>query len=195
MALDVSILTQEFLKLMDPATPGFVGYPTDIATAATNWANAYNNYAVRATDVSGDLVVSANMAGFITDLLTNLPDSVTGTIPLAANAFDLAFIKYWLGATFATGIIPLGGIGGTGLFSLEVSSVCTGVTAGTLSGFLQTEFSVFSSDAATKALALATCFHSATITAVQVLIMGLDTTPPPPAGTGPLPITNFGLVS
>jgi hypothetical protein len=194
MSLDVTVLSSELIKLFDANAAGFVGYPTTKAQVAANWANAYDTYARSAVDTSGDALVTANKAGFITALQSNLPTYTTGTIALGAQAFDLALVAYWTAAIFAIGALPISGspcpnIGGTTVFSAEISSVVSAVTPSILSGLLLTEFGNITTGttAQEKADSIAQAFHTATTTAVNVLIIGIDTTPPP---AGPLPIMN-----
>jgi len=190
MALAQATLAEELTKLFDSSDPNFVGYPANLGAAASNWGNAYNTYASTAVDVSGDSLVSANAASFVSALQSGLESSSDATA--AANAFDAAFVAYWTGAVFSIGFSPTPAsacpsVGGTGLWSSEISSVVSAVTASTLTNLLVTEFAILGGSAASKADSLATAFHSATTTAVFVLITGLDTTPTP---AGPLPITN-----
>jgi hypothetical protein len=184
-------LASEFLKLVDSASPSFSGFPSSKADATTNWAQAYNTYALSAQDASEDLVASVSLPGMISTLLAQLPDSATGTPDLAAAAFDSAFVQYWTGAIFAVGIPPTGlgacpNAGGTSVFSSEISSVVTAVTANVLKDLLLPIFNSIN-DGIVASQLLATAFHTATTSAVIVLITGLDTTPAP---AGPLPITN-----
>lgn len=184
-------LATEFLKLVDSSSPTFSGFPATKADAITNWANAYNTYALQAQDASEDIVSTVNLPAMIATLTAMLPEPASGTPDLAAAAFDAAFVQYWTGGVFAVGIPPTGlgacpNVGGTLTFSSETSSVVTTVTADILKNLL---LDVFTStkDGATAATALASAFHNATISAVIVLITGLDTTAAP---AGPLPITN-----
>lgn len=193
MALVSANLASEFAKMMDPNNPAFISHPATKLDAATNFGNAYNTYALAAQDASTDLVVTTNLAGFIATLAAQLPDSTAGTAALAAAAFDAAFVQYWTGAVFAVGIPPTGigacpNAGGTLIFSAEVSSVVVTVSAGVLQNLLLPIFSTTgSADGNAQAILIADAFHSATTSAVIVLITGLDTTPAP---AGPLPITN-----
>ncbi len=193
MALSLTTLANELLKLFDVNSTSFVGWPTTVAQVATNWANAYDTYAKQAVDASGDSVAIANAASFKSTLQANLPTYATGTAALAAQAFDLAFISYWTGATFVLGKLPTSGspclnLGGTTIFSAEISSAVSVVTPGELSAALLTRFTdkaVYT--AQQKANSIAQALHIATTTAVTVLITGIDTTPPP---AGPIPILN-----
>jgi hypothetical protein len=199
MALDQTVLTNEILKLIDPTCEGFVAYPETREDAITNWANAYNTYAVAAMDVSGDVLLTSNLAGFTSTLLSLIPTIPPGgSILEAANAFDTAFITYWAGATFNILIpppppndVPIPPAINNGIFGLEATSIVTTVTAGVLSANLQQEFAIISSDTATKAAGLASAFHAATTSAVIATIVGVDTTPTP---AGPYPITNTNTI-
>ena len=160
--------------------------------AENKWARAYHGYAGEAEDVSGDTIVTANMAGF-RGALTLF--SAGATAALTARRFESAFVSYWTGGVFGIGkliLSPPGGcpnVGGNGTWGSEVTSVVMTVVPNVLFSLLFREFQlVRSSDtAASKASAIARAFHRATTTAVKVLITGVDTTPAP---TGPLPITN-----
>lgn len=190
MALSQPTLKAEFLKLMDQDDPNFVGWPATQLQGVHNWCNAYNAYAMHATDVSGDTVFTTNLAGMISTLAANMPDPATGTPAAGAAAFDLAFIAYWAGAIFSVGILPViplvcPNLGGTTIFSVETTSVVVTVAPDTLKNLLAPELLILSNDADVKADAFATIFHTATTTAVTALITGLDTTAPVP-----LPITN-----
>lgn len=189
--LSAATLKTELLKIFDQANPGFLGFPGTVADAASNWANAYNTYAMSATTINGGTVVTTNQAGFTAILSAQLPDGNTGTIVTAANAFDAAFCAYWTGGVFTPGGLPLVGVGGTGIFSIIISSIVVAVTTGVLSTNLQLAFGTIQSDADAAATAISNAFHAATIAAVSVLISGLDTTPPPAA---PLPIINTGTL-
>lgn len=191
MALDVNLLKNEILKLIDETNPAFAGFPVDRSLAITNWGNAYNTYASMATDVSGDSVIVANLPGFTGALTANLPPAAVGIPAQAANAFDLAFVAYWMSATFSILSLPLGGVGGNGIFGVKLTSTVIAVAPGVLGADLTNQFSIISADVNERALSIATAFHTATISAVTVLITGLDTTPPP---GGPLPITNTAML-
>ena len=146
MGLSAATLKDEFAKLTDPDNPDFVGHPTTIADAASNWGNAYAVYAASAEDISTDSILTTNLTGFINALIANLPTGETGTIALAANAFELAFVAFWTAATFNVGLLPPNGIGGTGTFSAETTSVVSSITADILKNLLEVEFAVLSSD-------------------------------------------------
>ena len=193
MTLAAATLSSEFIKVIDPENAGFVGWPATVADSCVNWGNAYHAYASQATDVSGDALVTANLPLFISTLQASLPAAAVGTAALAANAFDLAFIAYWTAAIFAIGAPPTPAavcpsIGGTMLWSLEITSLVTAVVPAVLKGLLLPEFAIVdvATTAQEKADSLAQAFHTATTTAIMVLITGLDTTVPIP-----LPITNL----
>lgn len=187
--LNVATLKTNLLKMFDPSRPDFLGWPTTLIQGVDNIANAYNQYAIVAMDASNDALVTANLAGFKAPLLALAPGS---TIADTAQAFDDAFVAYWTGGVFAIGIpptpaSPCPSIGGTTLWSVEASSVVQLATPNVLKGLLLPEFAILSGDADAKATAIANAFHTATTTAIMVLITGLDTTPPP---VGPLPVMN-----
>ena len=200
MTLAQTTLKTEFLKLTDPTDPLFAGFPLTKALAALNWCNAYNTYTLSAVDVSNDALVGANLALMKTTLTAQLPDPTpAATMLQAANAFDAAFVSYWTGATFGIliPILPLPfiprcpNIGlGNNIWGAEATSSVTTVTPGVLSGLLVAEFAVMSSDVQPTAAALATAFHTATLSAVFVTIVGVDTTIPTP-----LPISNICTIT
>ena len=200
MTLAQTTLKTEFLKLMDPTDPLFAGLPATKALAVPNWCNAYDTYALSAVDVSNDALVTVNLPTMISTLQAQLPDPTpAATLLQAADAFDAAFVSYWTGATFGIliPILPLPfiprcpNIGvGNNIWGAEVTSAVTTVTPGVLSGLLVVEFAVLSSDVQTKATALATAFHTATLSAVYVTIVGVDTTIPTP-----LPISNICTIT
>jgi len=188
------------ISASDPNNPSFVGHPANVSDAATNFANAYDTYALDAVDYSGDAVAVVNKAGFESTLAASLPPGNPGGTPLAASAaFDNAFISYWTGATFAIGIIPppagiCPNVGGNSIFSVELSSVVSAITPSILGNLLSTVWNSLpptgskeTEDPSIAASAIASALHTATTTAISVLISGLDTTPIP---AGPLPITN-----
>jgi len=186
MGLSKQKLTSGFLSLFGNSD-GISGLPD----VHTKWTNAYHSYAMDAEDVSGDRVVTTNRTGFLSSLSLGSGNSIFQ----AALNFDRAFVAYWTGGIFAVGaliVVPPAGcpnVGGSGVWSSEITSVVTVVSAGVLAGLLVPVFSSISDGdtARSKARQMATAFHQATISAVTVLITGLDTTPGP---TGPLPITN-----
>ena len=188
MTLNVATLVTELRKFGDEKFSGFTGFPTTKAAAKTAWTNAYDNYAFTATDISGDIVISKNTAGFN----SSLSFDTAGTAASSASDFDSAFISYWTGATFAVGIIPpptglCPNIGGTGIFGVETTSVVYAVTANVLKAKLLAVLGAPASNAQAQIELIAQAFHEATTEAVTVLITGTDTTPTP---SGPLPITN-----
>jgi len=191
MALSASTLKDEILKLVDPDNPGFVGFPEDSATMQANWADAFDAYGLNAVDVSGDAVAVVNKAGFQSGLATVFNPNSTSSV--AANAFATAWAAYWTGATFVVGIPPPNGVGGNGIFGIEISSVVTVIVPTNLAADLKTIFDEIEADQDpdTKAQQIADAFHAATTNDITVLITGTDTTPPP---TGPLPITNTDKV-
>jgi hypothetical protein len=189
VSLVASILEIKLRELVDPDFGGFLGFPPDVDAAGDAWADAYDAYAINALDVSGDALVSANKAGFAGVLKSGLGPGVPAAA--AATIFDNAFVAYWTGAIFAIGAPPPGtppcpNSPASPMVS-EVSSVVLMVTAGLLAGLLATEFGLIGDDGAAKAAALAGHFHTATTTAVLVLITGVDATP--------APVTNLCTIS
>lgn len=196
MALSQATLKAELLKLIDQDSPTFIGFPATKEQACENWANAYDVYCQSAQDISNDGLATSNPTGFKNSLIANLPEGAAGSAALGAAAFESAVVAYWTGATFNIGSLPPGGIGGTGVFSIEISSVVTEITPNVLYDLLLIEFSktTFELDMDVKADTLAALFHTFTTTAVIVTISGSDTTPPPPGGTGPLPVVNISPI-
>ena len=185
MALDETYLKQELSKLIDGNCVDFLGYPSSVLDAIVNWTNMYDAYASKAQDQSGDVLLHANKEGFQSALGT-LASSVSADA--AARAFDNAFLAYWSGATFAVGISPSGGIGGTGVFSVESTSIAV-AKSDVLYNELFAVFSAVYEDAQTAINTLANAFHKSTLTGVSIVITGLDTSPTP------VTITNTGSPS
>ena len=196
MALSQAILKAEILKLIDQDSLAFLGFPATKEQACENWKNCYHSYAVNAVDISNDSLATSNPTGFKNALVANLPEGAAGSAVLGASAFEAAVVAYWTGATFNIGSLPPGGIGGTGIFSVEISSVITEITPNVLYDLLLVEFSktTYELDMDMKADTLAALFHTFTTTALICTISGSDTTPPPPGGTGPLPIVNINTI-
>lgn len=188
--LNVSKLHTELRKLADPDYSGFKGFPKSIPEARANWTQAYHAYASTAVDASNDMVATTNPAGFQSALVFTVPSEV----PQGAQYFDMAFVAYWTGGVFAIGAPPVGApcpsIGGTTMFSTEITSLVTTVVPNILAPLLAPIFANVDAKLAVsdRLQQIANAFHTATTTAVKVLITGLDTTPPP---AGPLPITNL----
>jgi hypothetical protein len=192
MTLSKATLKAELLKIMDSQNPNFVGWPATPATAITNFAAAYNTYATQATDISGDHLILANLPGFIAAITSAMPPpSPGGTLANYASTMATAFTTYWTAAPFTILIPPPSGIGGTGVFSIEVTSLVTVINSAILSTGILTQLNQQFDSADDAADAVADVWHTATTTAITVVIVGLDTTPPP---AGPLPIINTALV-
>jgi hypothetical protein len=161
------------------------------SSAESLWTNAYHSYASDAEDISGDGVLTVNKTAF----LSILDFGREKTPSEAAHNFDQAFVAYWTGAIFSVGILivtpPLEcpNAGGNGVWSSETTSVVDSVAPNVLAPLLVPIFSGLNEGdtAVSKASQFARAFHTATTTAVSVLITGLDTTPGP---TGPLSISN-----
>jgi hypothetical protein len=189
MTLNVATLVTELRKFSDQSYVGFEGFPSSKTEAKSKWATAYDIYASTALDVSLDLVTTKNKPGFQSSLVFG----EFNTPAQAAMEFENAFVSYWTGAIFAVGIPPTPAasctsIGGNGIFGLEATSVVSTIIPNVLNNLL---LSVFANNTDNSALPqlqrIADAFHTATTTAVFVLITGTDTTPTP---SGPLPITN-----
>jgi len=195
MTLSKAVLKAELLKIIDSANPNFVGWPADPATATSNFATAYNTYAIQATDISGDMLVTANLPGFITAITSAMPPPVPGgTLANYATTMGLALTAYWTGAIFAILIPPPPGIPvppNNGIFSIEATSLVTIVNAAILQNAILAQLNQQFDSADDAADAVADVWHTATTTAITVVIAGLDSTPPP---IGPWPIINTNLV-
>lgn len=189
MTLNVATLVTELRKFSDQSYSGFVGFPTSKAEAKAKWATAYDTYASTAVDVSLDLVATKNKPGFQSALVFG----ESNTPAQAASEFDSAFVAYWTGAIFAIGIPPTpaascASIGGNSIFGIEVTSIVSVITPNVLNNLLLPVFTNNTGNSALPQLqSIANAFHTATTTAVFVLITGTDTTPTP---SGPLLITN-----
>lgn len=192
MTLSKAVLKAELLKIMDSENPNFVGWPTTSVDAINNFANAYHTYASQATDISGDSIVIVNLPGFVASITSSIPPANPGgTLANYASVMATAFTTYWTGGMFAIGMLPPFGIGGTGIFSTEITSLVTVINPAILSTGILAQLNQQFDSADDAADAVADVWHTATTTGITVLITGLDTTPPP---TGPLPIINTDLV-
>lgn len=185
--LNVATLRAGIERILTSAAAG--GGPSTPLEAAVAWAGAYDDYARVATDVSGDLLVTANRPGFQSALRFSPKGSTAAS---TAAEFQAGFVAYWTGAVFAVGIppatptVPCPSIPPAPPWAVEVSSVVLSVAPG-LAGLLTPIFSNTSNRPPSAVAAeLASAFHTATTTNVLVLITGV-TTPPPPGG---LPVTN-----
>ena len=179
-------LQRSFLDYFED--PGPFKEPVD---AAMEWTRIYDAYARDAVDASQDKVQVVNKPGFFAQLQFN---ASSGSPPSFASMLDKAFVAYWTGAVFAFGIpptpaAPCPSIGGNTIFSQELTSLVIAVAPGVLMAQLLPIFSSVTEqeNARSQSQKIANAFHTATTTAVTVLIAGLDTTPPP---GGPQPITN-----
>lgn len=164
----------------------------DPVAAAANWADAFDAYGSDVVNINEDgPALPPNKAGFQAAL------SFGGTTSAqAAQEFAAAWKAYFTGLTFSPGSPgainagPCPNIGGNTIFGVIASSGVTVVNEIPLIAALQAHFDTFSgTDPAAAADALASIFHSHTITLANltVLTAGTDTTPPP---AGPLPVTN-----
>lgn len=152
--------------------------------AEERWSRAYDAYAREATDASGDKVATVNRPGFRRVLNFN---PATGSAPAIAQQLDSAFVVYWTGAVFAIGKPPTpdAPCPSTGIFVVELTSVVIAVLPGVLAALLIPIFSnrTKSSTAAQQAAQVASAFHTATTSAVTVLISGTDAVPAPVTNT------------
>lgn len=159
--------------------------------AASQWAQAYDSYARDAEDVSTDRVLSVNSGA----LMAALNFEASRSAASLAQQFELGFVAYWTGAVFSVGIPPppvpvtCPNIGGNTIFATEITSLVVSVVPGVMFSQLLPELSVArkGESVESRANAIAQAMHTATTSAVLVLITGIDTTTPP---AGPLPVTN-----
>lgn len=152
-------------------------------------ADAYHAYAREAMDVSGDAPINLQSQKFKACLAFD----ISMTSAEFSAQLDQAFLAYWAGVTFQTLIPPSVGaacpsVGGTGIFSLELTAQVVQVTVGAMRAALLPVLAVSGRSAQSKALQVAIAMHYATRTAITVKIVGQDTTPPP---TGPMSIINL----
>lgn len=175
-----------------------------IQQAEERWTRAYDEYARDAEDVSGDSVISINRAGFRGALNFRI---IRHTTQMAAQ-LEAGFLSYWTGGAFAVGNL-VSGVGvapclnvpvppaptSTLIFASEVSSVVFAIAPQVMfSGVLphlQRNFSGVTAE--DQARRIASAMHQATISAVTVLITGIDTALP--AVGGPFPLTNTCTIS
>lgn len=193
MTLSKATLKTELLKIMDSANPQFVGWPTTPADAITNFANAYNTYAVQATDISGDVLVTANLAGFQAAITASIPPpNPGGTLANYATVMGTAFTAYWTGAIFAIGKIPPPQTPlppNNGIWGIELTSLVTIVNSAGLQSSILSQLNQQFDNADDAADAVADVWHNATTTGITVTITGTDTTVPVAQ-----PIINVNLV-
>jgi hypothetical protein len=188
--LNKNKLRSAFQEIFDGAVDKSVD---STAKAEDQWADAYHSYAKDAVDVSGDKLSVSNSVGFRAALQFDAAKAAASPAVIALQ-FDLAFVTYWTGAVFSVGTPPspaakCPSIGGNTLWSVEATSVVVAALPAILLGLLTPIVADHSEGVTTaeKASRYADAFHTATTTAVLVLIAGLDLTPPP---AGPLPVTN-----
>lgn len=195
MTLSKATLKAELLKIMDAADPSFIGWPATSAQAITNFANAYHTYALQATDISGDSIVTTNLAGFKAAITSAIPPPTPGgTLANYATTMASAFTAYWTGGAFAVGILPPPQAPvppNNGIWSVETTSLVTVVNSAILSNAILAQLNQQFDNVDDAADAVANVWHTATTTGVTVTIVGFDTTPPI---AGPFPIVNVNFV-
>jgi hypothetical protein len=190
MALKSDVLGQQFARLGDAADPNYTGSGT-LLQAPGRLASAYDAYAKSAVDAGGNALVAGNVAAMQASLASVFAVPAQSAAA-AAQGIGLAHTAYWMGAVFATGAPPTRpGVGGTGIFSVSLSSVVVAAPAVALVAALTQLFARPSSDAQARAQEIAQAWHGATVT-VAFTTTGLDTTPPP---AGPLPVVLQGTVA
>lgn len=181
MTLQVGKLDQELGRVF--SSPGSVASTT---IAEQRWATAYHAYCLDAEDVSSDPPI--NLASLKFRSLLNFRGSFTAA--QFAAQLEAAFVAYWTGTLFSILVPPLvtsacPSIGGTGLWSVEVTSVVVPVVPQAMYTAVFPILNTPSISWQAKSTQLAHAMHRVTTSAVTVLISGLDTTLPTP-----LPITN-----
>lgn len=174
-----------------------------IENAERRWASAYTSYASDAEDLSGDPLLSGNTVSFRSALNFR---AIRYTTQMAQQ-LETGFQSYWAGANFAVGNL----VSGTGtpcpnvpvppapsstlLFASEVSSIVLSVAPQALYSrvlpVLSRNFSGVTGE--DQARRIASAMHEATISAVTVLITGVDTAIP--AVGGPFVLTNTCTIS
>lgn len=185
MPLQKTLLSQQFLRIMkDPKGQ------RSVRQAKQSWTDAYDSYASAATDVSGDLVASKNPSAFRSALNWN---NRTGTAAQAALEWEQAFIAYWTGGVFSTGVPPspaaaCPSVPPTPIWQTEITSTVVSATPGLASLLTPILSDNTDHDLNRRAQRMADAFHTATTTNVIVLISGV-TIPIPPAPVG-VPVTN-----
>jgi len=160
--------------------------------AEARFASVYHDYAKEVEDLSGDRAANLDKSKFESAL--NFRKSRTAK--QFCKQLDEAFVRYWSGTVFAVGSLPspttsCPNVGGTGVFAVETLSTVVGVASGVLYRKLLPIITPTGGSAKSQAVKMARAFDEATKSAVTVLIVGQDTTPPP---TGPLPIYNVCTV-
>lgn len=190
MPLQSALLAQQIARLGNASDPSYPGAGT-LLQAPGRLASAYDVYAKNAVDAGGNPLVAGSVAAMQAALALVFAVPAQSAAA-AAQGIGLAHTAYWMGAAFATGAPPTRpGVGGTGIFSVSLSSVVVAAPAAALVVALTQMFARPSSDAQARAQEIAQAWH-ATSLAVMFTTTGLDTTPPP---AGPLPVVLQGTVT
>lgn len=159
--------------MLDPSTlssallSAWSAYPATTLLAATNWANAYDAYALQAQACNGLTPTVLNKPG----LLQGIKDAIDsgGSYSAVANAIASAHETYWTAGKFgATGTVTL--IAGTGSLKSGLESLWQ-AQAITLT--------LFPASAAA---------HAALFDVFTKSVQVTDTAIPAPSGCGPLVI-------
>lgn len=175
MALSQSKLSAQLQKLNDKNNPQFAGWPSTALVAAQNWTNAYDAYALDATDAFGNGIVLANKSLFLSGISAWAP----GATPASAAAmFGAAWSAYWMGAQLQFTAFPPA-------YAAAVSNVVVAAVPAPLIASLTAAFGAPQSSAAAAADALAAAFHTATLT-VATLLSGTTSVPAPISTPGVL---------
>jgi len=172
MTLSLPSLKESFGKLMNPDNPSFVGFPADISSCASNFADAYESYCLSATDLFGNKLLTTNKPGFISAFIAGMVPPPGGNAITAAAAFEAAAIAFWTGATFEIVTPPPG-------FASVVTNIVVLVVPAALSTPLAVQFGTIISDGTVVADAIAQIFHTWTTTSVITTITGVTPSTPP----------------
>lgn len=145
----------------------WLSFPPTPASAAQQWASAYDSYASVAQACSGLTPTSVNLSGLESDLETIFTDG--GSYSDIAQAMADAHEAYWTGALFgATGTVTV--IGGTAALKSGLEALWE----------LQSIVPALFPDSAV--------LHAALFDTFTKTVLVVDTAVPPPSGCGPAPI-------
>ena len=176
MSLDANKLYREFLVWFK------TGNIYTYAQAERRLAKVYHDYAQGAEDVSGEGPDNLDASRFE----RHLRFSGSRTARQFAQQVDDAFVAYWTGTTFSILVLPPASppcpnVGGTGEFSVELSSQVTAVAAGRMRDAILPVVDRATNTAEQVARRLADVMDSVTRSAVTVVITGQDTGSPSPS--------------
>lgn len=181
MALNKNSLKTSILAILN-------AHPANYATAASQYATAYDTYALNADDTTGDAPLSINAAGMEAALLASFNNYLTNTSSQAANDWYNAMITYWTGGTFniLSWTNPL-----QATWTSETGSSVTSSGTNPGAGGLFTVFGDLSASKTNddKATEISDAIDTFTKT-VTVTVLGIGPIPPGnPVSLGPVNIT------